>query len=83
MNGDLFAPFFLFDTSLFFRYTTSPHLFNGDAEVAFARVRDKVSFSVIIVLHEVKLLCNKVPPPPTQNISKNKKKRKPCFTFSQ
>lgn len=23
-------------------YTTSPHLFNGDAEVAFARVRDKV-----------------------------------------
>nr|ADD09612.1 inositol monophosphatase [Trifolium repens] len=25
-----------------FRYTTSPHLFNGDAEEAFIRVRDKV-----------------------------------------
>lgn len=25
-----------------FRYTTSPHLFSGDAEVAFARVRSKV-----------------------------------------
>lgn len=25
-----------------FRYTTSPHLFSGEAEVAFARVRSKV-----------------------------------------
>lgn len=49
-------------TLVYFRYTTSPHLFNGDAEVAFARVRDKVSsFSLIIVLHEVKLNILQVP----------------------
>lgn len=34
--------FFLTFALFWFRYTTSPHLFSGDAEVAFARVRSKV-----------------------------------------
>lgn len=41
----LFSPYLLgwwWVVGFCFRYTTSPHLFTGDAEVAFARVRSKV-----------------------------------------
>lgn len=33
-----------------FRYTTSPHLFTGDAEVAFARVRSKVYLVLVSII---------------------------------
>nr|GLL47401.1 bifunctional phosphatase IMPL2, chloroplastic [Ipomoea trifida] len=42
LNGQEICTRSCSDISRAYLYTTSPHLFNGDAEVAFARVRDKV-----------------------------------------
>ncbi|XP_022747287.1 bifunctional phosphatase IMPL2, chloroplastic [Durio zibethinus] len=42
LNGQEVATRTCMELSRAYLYTTSPHLFNGDAEEAFARVRDKV-----------------------------------------
>ncbi|KAL8195349.1 hypothetical protein R6Q57_025752 [Mikania cordata] len=42
LNGEEIATRSCPKLSQAYMYTTSPHLFSGDAEVAFARVRDKV-----------------------------------------